>query len=377
MREVRGDQLLVCFDDRDLSSVAAADVRPLSVSSGTRLYGSWDGSGDFYPGTVKEVREGGLHIVYDDGDEEWTTFAMIRLPSGKSRAASRALGLLRGVASCTLVVGVFYGFFSLVHPFTESRLPNWLTAAVFLVSAVLVSAMVLRRPVGLIRSGLEGLAGVLGLMGLAFGITWVKELVRPAPALLAVEWFEDKNGPQVQMLLETENPPGSYVLISDGAFHRRSQIPRVGAPTGPDVWAGYTETMQVPAGQNLVIRALIGGKEFYRQPLSVQHGKTQKITLPDPPRDANLLALQGKWMVISQEADGKPLDAAQLVPWLEFKGDRLLIQRSDGHRAALARELADVSQGDRPARGWLGPAGGRRHLSHRGRHLDALYRRAQ
>jgi hypothetical protein len=69
------------FDEGGASTVNMQGLSYHSVAEGTRVEGNWLGGGLYYPGTITHRRGNLIHIVYDDGDEEDTTIAFIRLDS--------------------------------------------------------------------------------------------------------------------------------------------------------------------------------------------------------------------------------------------------------------------------------------------------------
>jgi hypothetical protein len=79
--EVQGESLYLCYDDGDHGWVPAAQVRPLDVTEGSRVYCRWQGGDTYYPGTVTTRQGDQLHIHYDDGDRDWSPIGMIRVPS--------------------------------------------------------------------------------------------------------------------------------------------------------------------------------------------------------------------------------------------------------------------------------------------------------
>jgi hypothetical protein len=74
---VAGNEVEV--DDGDRAVMTVADVTPLAIGVGCRVYGRWTGNRFYYPGRVTEQRGEAIHIDYDDGDGEWTTVSMVRV----------------------------------------------------------------------------------------------------------------------------------------------------------------------------------------------------------------------------------------------------------------------------------------------------------
>jgi hypothetical protein len=79
---VAGNEVEVQFDDGDRSAMTTADVMPLAVGVGWRVFGRWRGDRFYYPGRITEQRGEAIHIDYDDGDSEWTTVSMVRVHQG-------------------------------------------------------------------------------------------------------------------------------------------------------------------------------------------------------------------------------------------------------------------------------------------------------
>ncbi len=73
-------RVLVQFDDGDRSAVADDRTAPLAhVAAGRRVQGRFQGGRHFFAGQVTARTGDALHIAYDDGDEEWTSVAMLRV----------------------------------------------------------------------------------------------------------------------------------------------------------------------------------------------------------------------------------------------------------------------------------------------------------
>ncbi len=74
-----GSVIEVQFDDGDRAQLRPDQVRPLNVQVGSRVYGRWQGGGQYYPGRISSVNGSAINIDYDDGDKEGTTVSMIRI----------------------------------------------------------------------------------------------------------------------------------------------------------------------------------------------------------------------------------------------------------------------------------------------------------
>lgn len=73
-------RVFVQFDDGDRSAVADDRTATLGrVAAGLRVQGRFQGGRGFFPGHVTARTGDAIHIAYDDGDEEWTSVAMVRV----------------------------------------------------------------------------------------------------------------------------------------------------------------------------------------------------------------------------------------------------------------------------------------------------------
>src|SRR5262249_18517903 len=77
---IAGREAHIHFDDGDQGWVQLEQLLPLQIPVGLRVLGRWRMGGQFYPGTVTEVRGEQVHIQYDDGDREWNRPAALVLP---------------------------------------------------------------------------------------------------------------------------------------------------------------------------------------------------------------------------------------------------------------------------------------------------------
>lgn len=76
---INGDNFDIRFDDGRTATVDRKGISYNSVAEGNRVEGNWLGGGTYYPGTIAYRGGNLIYIVYDDGDEEETTIARIRL----------------------------------------------------------------------------------------------------------------------------------------------------------------------------------------------------------------------------------------------------------------------------------------------------------
>ncbi|MGF1578346.1 MAG: hypothetical protein ACFCD0_03165 [Gemmataceae bacterium] len=78
--DIREEEILIDFDNGEQGWVLPNQLIPFEKPIGLRVLGRWKMRRDYYPGTITEVDCEGIHIVYDDGDKEWTTPAALALP---------------------------------------------------------------------------------------------------------------------------------------------------------------------------------------------------------------------------------------------------------------------------------------------------------
>jgi hypothetical protein len=69
--------ITVHYDDGGQGPVAAEDAEPLDLRAGDRVYARWQNGQEYFPGRITEISGARVHVVYDDGDKEWTTLAAV------------------------------------------------------------------------------------------------------------------------------------------------------------------------------------------------------------------------------------------------------------------------------------------------------------
>ncbi len=84
--EVKEDEVHVWFDNGMRRWVAAADMKPMDLGVGSRIFCRWMGGAVYYGGRIKEMRGEQIFIHYDDGDKEWNVFALTRVPGSAGKA---------------------------------------------------------------------------------------------------------------------------------------------------------------------------------------------------------------------------------------------------------------------------------------------------
>jgi hypothetical protein len=84
--DVDGDQALIWFDNGNRRHAALAELRPMNLGVGARVFCRWMGGATYYAGRIKEQRGEQIFIHYDDGDKEWNVLALVRVPGSAGTA---------------------------------------------------------------------------------------------------------------------------------------------------------------------------------------------------------------------------------------------------------------------------------------------------
>lgn len=74
-----GSAMEVQYDDGDRATLTEAQVKPLDIRVGARVYCRWKGGGQYYPGVISSQNANAISVDYDDGDKENTTISMVRI----------------------------------------------------------------------------------------------------------------------------------------------------------------------------------------------------------------------------------------------------------------------------------------------------------
>ncbi len=114
IEEVRPGEFLVLFDSGKRASVPAARVRRLHIDVGSRVFCRWMGGPTYYSGTVKERNGEMIFIHYDDGDREWNTIGLTRVPANAGTAFyGGTISLLMGRFGCLIWLPIIVGIYIL------------------------------------------------------------------------------------------------------------------------------------------------------------------------------------------------------------------------------------------------------------------------
>jgi hypothetical protein len=86
LRTIDGDTAFIKFDDGDRALVPMADLMPLQLEAGARVFARWNqGPKTYAPATLVAINGEIIDIRYDDGRAERTTVSFIRIPRGTDR----------------------------------------------------------------------------------------------------------------------------------------------------------------------------------------------------------------------------------------------------------------------------------------------------
>jgi hypothetical protein len=78
--QVDEGRALVRFDDGDTGWVDLAHLQALELARGCRVMSRRRMGPNFFPGEIEDVNGENIHVEFDDGKEEWTTVASLRIP---------------------------------------------------------------------------------------------------------------------------------------------------------------------------------------------------------------------------------------------------------------------------------------------------------
>lgn len=97
VKKIEGERIYLRFDDGDKEWTHSEQLMKLEIKSGDRVYGRYKKGPAYYPGYIRNVQGEEIQVQYDDGDEEWTTLAMLRMVPDvpiKWKAGDRVLAQL-------------------------------------------------------------------------------------------------------------------------------------------------------------------------------------------------------------------------------------------------------------------------------------------
>ena len=78
----------IAFDDGDSGWVPLSELRPLRLEIDQLILCRKEMGPLFYPAVIADVSGETVHVTFDDGEDEWTTVAAVRIPRQPGPAAS-------------------------------------------------------------------------------------------------------------------------------------------------------------------------------------------------------------------------------------------------------------------------------------------------
>ena len=78
VKEIKDGKYLIRFDDNDKAWLDDGEVVGYQPTFDDPIQGDWLGKGKFYSGKITKRKGENVHILYDDGDEEDTTLSYLR-----------------------------------------------------------------------------------------------------------------------------------------------------------------------------------------------------------------------------------------------------------------------------------------------------------
>lgn len=79
VKQKEDERYLVVFGDGDEEWTTAERMTVDDLRAGDRVFGNWQMQGTYYPGRITQRKGRDIHIKYDDGNEEDTTIAVVRV----------------------------------------------------------------------------------------------------------------------------------------------------------------------------------------------------------------------------------------------------------------------------------------------------------
>jgi hypothetical protein len=77
--EVKNNQYFILFDDLDMEWLPSDRLKQENLGEGSVVYANWQFGGYYYKGKIDKRLGFAIYIIYDDGDEEWTTISAVRV----------------------------------------------------------------------------------------------------------------------------------------------------------------------------------------------------------------------------------------------------------------------------------------------------------
>ena len=74
------ERILVQYLDGPERLLTPELVRRFDLKPGTKVECRWSGGPHYFPGTLAKVDGERVHVKYEDGDDEWTSIRLVRIP---------------------------------------------------------------------------------------------------------------------------------------------------------------------------------------------------------------------------------------------------------------------------------------------------------
>jgi hypothetical protein len=74
------DRVVVQFLDGPERMLTPELLRPFDLKVGAAVECRWKGGQAYFPGKISQLEGDRAHIAYNDGDSEWTTIRLVRMP---------------------------------------------------------------------------------------------------------------------------------------------------------------------------------------------------------------------------------------------------------------------------------------------------------
>ncbi len=77
---IQDDRVIVHFLDGPERMLTPERIQKFDLRPGMRIECRWRGGPNYFPGSLSKLEGERLYVNYDDGDQEWTSVRLVRLP---------------------------------------------------------------------------------------------------------------------------------------------------------------------------------------------------------------------------------------------------------------------------------------------------------
>jgi hypothetical protein len=85
---INEDKIVVHFLDGPERMLTPELIKRFELKTGTAVACRWKAGQAYFPGKITKIEGDRVHIDYDDGDKEWTTVRLVRLPANPGQPGS-------------------------------------------------------------------------------------------------------------------------------------------------------------------------------------------------------------------------------------------------------------------------------------------------